>query len=290
MLSHKAFTLSLAALACSAGLRGTDSSTPLSEVSSTSGFAAVCPPLGTGDGDARGASFGHVAGSSLSNSSSGSILRGPGSWPAALPGSAAYGPGDCSAGRTSSATSRFRRAISAGRSMTSTGSTSSSLSAGHGSGAERPSAPSARAREAALWTLAVGWGPGAPELADAAATPPAQSSTRKSPPRIGPRHAVWCTNLHLGKKQRAVFTDPIPAQRAERDTAGSRGSKPAGSGGVFRAAFGKLAPMGGKADAKTSTRHGALLLRCCCLGGGHGLLRLPPFNHGSFKLLRTPHP
>ena len=206
MLSHKAFTLSLAALACSAGLRGTDSSTPLSEVSSTSGFAAVCPPIGTGDGDARGASFGHVAGSSLSNSSSGSILRGPGSWPAALPGSAAYGPGDCSAGCTSSATSRFRRAISAGRSMTSTGSTSSSLSAGHGSGAERASAPLARAREAALWTLAVGWGPGAPELADAAATPPAQSSTRKSPPRIGPRHAVWCTNLHLGEKQRKHFS------------------------------------------------------------------------------------
>ena len=282
MLSHKAFTLSLAALACSAGLRGTDSSTPLSEVSSTSGFAAVCPPIGTGDGDARGASFGHVAGSSLSNSSSGSILRGPGSWPAALTGSAAYGPGDCSAGCTSSATSRFRRAISAGRSMTSTGSTSSSLSAGHGSGAERPSAPSARAREAALWTLAVGWGPGAPELADAAATPPAQSSTRKSPPRIGPRHAVWCTNLHLGTKQRTHSNRPdIPAQRAERDTAGSRGSKPAGSGGVFRAAFGKLATMGGNADAKSSTRRRLLLAPTA-------ELRLPP-NHGSFKLLRTPH-
>ena len=232
MLSHKAFTLSLAALACSAGLRGTESSTPLSEVSSTSGFAAVCPPLGTGDGDARGASFGHVAGSSLSNSSSGSILRGPGSWPAALPGSAAYGPGDCSAGCTSSATSRFRRAISAGRSMTSTGSTSSSLSAGHGSGAERASAPLARAREAALWTLAVGWGPGAPELADAAATPPAQSSTRKSPPRIGTARRLGKL-ASGGKSADSREKDPIPAQRAERDTAGSCGSKPAGSGRSF---------------------------------------------------------
>ena len=186
MLSHNAFTISLAALACSAGLRGTDSSTPLSDVSSTSGFAVVCPPLGTGDGDARGASPGQVAVSSSSSSSSGSI-RGPSSWPATLPGTAAYGPGDCLAGCTSSATSCFRRATSSGRSMTSTGSISSSVSVGHGSGAERPSAPLARASEAALCTLAVGWGPGAPEPADAAATAPMpqQSSiTRPCPPAI----------------------------------------------------------------------------------------------------------
>jgi hypothetical protein len=196
VLSHKAFTISLAALACSAGLRGTDSSTPLSEVSSTSGLAVFCPPLGTGDGDARGASPGQVAGSSSSNSSSGSI-RGPSSWPAALSGTAAYGPGDCLAGCTSSATSRFRRAISAGRSMTSTGSTSSSVSVGHGSGAERPSAPLARATEAALCTLAVGWGPGAPELANAAATPPAQqsSTTRPCPPAIAFFHGTPCASL-----------------------------------------------------------------------------------------------
>ena len=285
MLSHKAFTLSLAALACSAGLRGTDSSTPLSEVSSTSGFAAVCPPIGTGDGDARGASFGHVAGSSLSNSS-GSILRGPGSWPAALSGSAAYGPGDCSAGCTSSATSRFRRAISAGRSMTSTGSTSSSLSVGHGSGAERPSAPLARAREAALWTLAVGWGPGAPELADAAATPPAQSSTRKSPPRIGPRHAVWCTNLHLGKKQRKHRVH----RRDTRTTSRARHSGIARlEAGRVRRSFSSCvwaarAQWVVKRTPKLSTRHGA------CWLAPAAELRLPPYNHGSFKLLRTPHP
>ena len=61
MLSHSAFTISLAALTCSAGLRGTDSSTPLSDVGSTAGFAIFCPRLGTGDGDARGARSGPVA-------------------------------------------------------------------------------------------------------------------------------------------------------------------------------------------------------------------------------------
>ena len=196
MLSHNAFTISWAALACSAGLRGTDSSTPLSDVSSTSGFAIFRPPLGTGDGDARGASPGQVVVSSSSNSSSGSI-RGPSSWPAALPGTSAYGPADCLAGCFSSATSRFRRATSAGLSMTSAGSISSSVSVGHGSGAQRPSAALARASEAALCTLAVGWGPVAPELADAAATPPTEqsSTSRACPPAMAFRTWQRMRNL-----------------------------------------------------------------------------------------------
>eukprot|EP00964_Phaeocystis_antarctica_P155523 scaffold124740_cov63-Phaeocystis_antarctica.AAC.2 len=143
-------------------------------------------------------------------SSSGSI-RGPSSWPATLPGTAAYGPGDCWAGCTSSATSCFRRATSSGRSMTSTGSISSSVSVSHGSGAERPSAPLARASEAALWTLVVGWGPGAPEPADAAATAPMpqQSSiTRPCPPAIAffPRDAVFQKLEALATAKRTAAT------------------------------------------------------------------------------------